>query len=181
MKNNMEPTIYNSVIKNVTFGENVKVVMPSNIYGSENDNYDLESSHVLAAFLRKFHDAKINNSKEIVLWGSGTPMREFIHVQDVADACIFLMNNYEGNTPINVGIGEDISIIELAEMVSKIVGYEGKIIWDRSKPDGTPRKLLDTSLMESLGWKYKIKLQDGITQTYHQLIKYDAHFSNFFK
>ena len=147
------------------YGMNIVSVMPTNLYG-ENDSFDLENSHVLPAMLRKFDDAKKNNSKQVVLWGSGKPRREFLHVDDLASACVFLMNNYENSDIINIGVGEDLSILELANIVKRCVGYEGEIVWDSTKPDGTPRKLLDVSKLKSLGWKPSISLVDGINRTY---------------
>ena len=140
-------------------------VMPTNLYGP-NDNFDLENSHVLPALIRKFHEAKINNQNEIVVWGTGAPKREFLHVDDLADACIFLMNNYDNSEIINIGTGEDISIKELAEMIKEITGFTGEINWDASKPNGTPRKLLDVGKLHNLGWKHQINLPDGILSVY---------------
>jgi len=140
-------------------------VMPTNQYGP-NDNFDLESSHVLPALLRKLHDAKISNAKEVVMWGTGSPKREFLHVDDTADACIYLMETYDSNEIVNIGTGEDVTIKELAEMIKEIVGFEGEIVNDTTKPDGTPRKLLDVSRLHSIGWKHKIPLKDGIKMTY---------------
>ena len=150
---------------NNQYGCNFISVMPTNLYGP-NDNYDLNNSHVLPALLRKFHEAKKNKSNEVVIWGTGKPLREFLHVDDLADACLFLMNNYSENEIINVGSGEEISIEKLGELIKKIVGYEGKIKQDLSKPDGTPRKAVDSSKILRLGWKPKIKLETGITDTY---------------
>ncbi|HAQ02952.1 TPA: GDP-fucose synthetase [Candidatus Nomurabacteria bacterium] len=147
------------------YGMDAISVMPTNLYG-ENDNFDLESSHVLPAMIRKFDDAKKNNLKEVVLWGTGSPKREFLHVDDLASACVFLMNNYSSPKIINIGTGEDLSILELANIVKECVGYKGQIVWDSSKPDGTPRKLLDISKIKSLGWSPKIRLTDGIKRTY---------------
>ncbi len=140
-------------------------VMPTNLYGP-GDNFDLKASHVLPALIRKFHEAKINNKKEVEVWGTGSPKREFLHVDDLADACIFLMNNYDDSEIVNIGTGKDISIKELAELIKDIVGFKGKIVWDTSKPDGTPRKLLDVSRLHKLGWKHKISLKEGIKMTY---------------
>ena len=148
-------------------------VMPTNLYGP-NDNFDLQSSHVLPALLRKFHEAKINNQKEVVMWGTGSPMREFLHADDLADACIHLMNNYSGNELINIGTGEDISIKNLSDLIKKIVGFEGQIINDTTKPDGTPRKLLDVSRLHALGWKHKISLEEGLQKTYTWFINNNA-------
>ena len=139
--------------------------MPTNLYG-ENDNFDLESSHVIPAMIRKFDDAKKNNEKEVILWGTGSPKREFLYVDDLANACVFLMNNYNDSEIINIGVGEDLSILELANVVKKCVGYKGDIVWDKSRPDGTLRKLLDVSKLQGLGWKAKINLEDGIRRTY---------------
>lgn len=140
-------------------------VMPTNLYGP-NDNFDLHSSHVLPALIRKFHEAKKNNDPEVILWGSGIPKREFLHVDDLASAVIFLMESYAENQIVNIGTGEDISIANLAEIIKSVVGYEGKIVWDNEKPDGVLRKLLDVNRLENLGWKYRIKLRDGIEATY---------------
>ncbi|PIQ68509.1 MAG: GDP-fucose synthetase [Candidatus Taylorbacteria bacterium CG11_big_fil_rev_8_21_14_0_20_46_11] len=147
------------------YGDNFISVMPTNLYG-ENDNFDLERSHVLPALIRKFHEAKHRNQKEVVLWGTGSPLREFLHVDDLASACLFLMSQYDKSDIINAGTGEDISIKALAEMVQAITHYEGTITWDPSKPDGTPRKLLDVSKLHSLGWQHNISLEDGIKKTY---------------
>lgn len=141
-------------------------VMPTNLYGP-NDNFDLNSSHVLPALIRKFHDAKMKNNKSVTLWGSGRPKREFLHVDDLAEATIFLMNKYNGQEIINIGCGEDLSIKELANKVKAITGYRGKIVWDKNKPDGTPRKLLNIDKLKKLGWKPKINLDKGILETYH--------------
>ncbi|MGI9652432.1 GDP-L-fucose synthase family protein [Chryseobacterium sp. RLHN22] len=139
--------------------------MPTNLYGP-NDNYDLNNSHVLPAMLRKFHEAKNDNNRDVELWGSGTPLREFLHTDDLAEACVFLMENFNDYGQINLGIGEDLSIKELAELIQKITGHEGNIIWDSSKPDGTPRKLMDVSKINDMGWKAKISLEEGITKVY---------------
>ncbi|MCL5017610.1 MAG: GDP-L-fucose synthase [Patescibacteria group bacterium] len=150
---------------NQQYGTNFISVMPTNLYGP-NDNFDLETSHVLPAMIRKFHDAKVNNKSEMTLWGTGVAQREFLHVDDLANACVFLMNNYNDSEIVNIGTGEDLSIKELAKMIKDVVGYKGKINWDSTKPDGTPRKLLDVSKLNNLGWKYKIKLSDGLKTTY---------------
>ena len=149
------------------YGCNFISVMPTNLYGP-NDNYDLNNSHVLPALLRKFHEAKINEESQVTVWGSGTPRREFLHADDMADACVFLMKNYSEKGLINIGVGEDLSIKELAEMIKDIVGYQGKIVFDSSKPDGTPRKLMDVTKLSSFGWKASIALKDGITQVYKE-------------
>lgn len=142
-------------------------VMPTNLYGP-NDNYNLETSHVLAALLRKFHEAKIKNEMAVEIWGTGKPMREFLHVDDLAEACLFVMFNYSENVSLNIGTGKDISIEDLAVLIKNIVGYRGEITWNRNKPDGTPRKLLDVSLIHSLGWKHKIGLREGIEDVYQK-------------
>ena len=139
--------------------------MPTNMYGP-GDNFDLENSHVLPALIRKFHDAKTQGNDSVTLWGSGTPRREFLHVDDLASACLFLIGSYDDDVAINVGVGEDISIKDLAALIKSVVGFQGDIEWDSSKPDGTPRKLLDVSRIESLGWKATINLEDGIRSTY---------------
>ena len=139
--------------------------MPTNLYGI-NDNFDLETSHVLPALIRKFHEAKINNQEEVVMWGTGKPLREFMYVDDLADALVHLMLNYSDEIHVNMGTGKDLSIGELAQIVKEVVGYEGKIVNDLSKPDGTPRKLLDVSRLEATGWKYKTELRDGIEKVY---------------
>jgi GDP-L-fucose synthase len=139
--------------------------MPTNMYGP-GDNFDLENSHVLPALIRKFHDAKIRGDSSVTLWGTGSPKREFLHADDLGRACLFLLENYDDDVAINVGFGEDIAIAELADLIMSIVGFEGKIEWDSSKPDGTPRKLLDVSRMKNLGWSPTISLEDGIASTY---------------
>jgi GDP-L-fucose synthase len=139
--------------------------MPTNMYGP-GDNFDLETSHVLPALIRKFHDAKIRGDKEVTLWGSGSPKREFLHADDLGSACLFLLEHYNSDSPINVGIGKDISIDALADLIQEIVGYSGEIVWDTSKPDGTPQKLLDVSRINQLGWEPSIDLRSGLEQTY---------------
>jgi GDP-L-fucose synthase len=141
--------------------------MPTNLYGP-NDNYDLNTSHVLPALIRKFHEAKQANNREVILWGDGSPMREFLHVDDLAEACFSLMKFYNEPGPINIGTGSDISILELAAMIKKVVGYEGEIIWDITKPNGTPKKLLEVSKIHSLGWQHTIALKEGIETVYKQ-------------
>ena len=143
-------------------------VMPTNLYGP-NDNYDLGNSHVLPALLRKFHEAKLSGSQEVVVWGSGSPKREFLHADDLAEACLYLMENFSDADPVNIGTGVDLSIKELAEMMAKITEFEGKIVWDSSKPDGTPRKLMDVSKLHNAGWHHKIDLEDGIRAVYEPL------------
>ena len=147
------------------YGCNFICVMPTNLYGP-GDNYDLKNSHVLPALIRKFYEAKENDAQSVEIWGSGTPKREFLHVDDLADACVFLMLNYDEAEIVNIGTGEDITIKDLALLIKGIVGFEGELKFDSSKPDGTPRKLLDVSKMDSLGWKYRIGLEDGIRSTY---------------
>lgn len=150
---------------NAQYGTNYISVMPTNLYGP-GDNFDLEKSHVLPALLRKFHEAKERGDTEVVMWGTGTPRREFIHVDDLASAVFYLMQTYDGSEIVNIGVGEDVSIRELAELVKDIVGFEGEIVNDTTKPDGTPQKLLDVSRLNTLGWKATISLRDGITSTY---------------
>ncbi len=150
------------------YGCNFISAMPTNLYGT-NDNYDLEKSHVLPALLRKFITAKKNNEPQVLIWGTGNPRREFLHVNDLADACLFLMNNYDENGLINIGVGEDISILELAQMIKKITGYNGKIVTDPSKPDGTPRKLMNVSKLDYLGWKANIGLEEGVNKLYNEV------------
>jgi GDP-L-fucose synthase len=145
-------------------------LMPTNLYGP-NDNYDLNDSHVLPALLKKFHEAKINNQSVVEVWGTGKPKREFLYVDDLADAAVYLMNHYDSSEIINVGSGEDLSIRELASTIANVVNYQGEIVWDRTKPDGTPRKLLNISKIKKLGWNAKVKLEDGIKQTYERYIK----------
>src|SRR5213596_1472001 len=147
------------------YGANFISAMPTNLYGP-NDNFDLETSHVLAALLRKAHEAKIRKAHELVVWGSGKPRREFLHVDDLASACLFLLEKYDSPEIINVGCGEDISIRELAELICDVVGFDGELAWDTTKPDGTPRKLLDVSKIRALGWKPAVPLRDGIVRTY---------------
>ena len=154
------------------YGCNFISAMPTNLYGP-NDNYDLEKSHVLPALIRKFHTAKKDNLPSVTMWGTGTPKREFLHADDLADACYYLMQNFEGEGPINVGVGEDISIKDLALLVKKIVGYEGKIIHDLTKPDGTPRKLMNVDKLTNAGWKATISLEDGIRKVYSSLVDKD--------
>lgn len=155
---------------NEQFGTNFISAMPTNLYGP-NDNYDLQTSHVLPALIRKFYDAKIKNSKEVVLWGNGSPYREFLHVDDMADACVFLMERYNNGNIINIGTGKDLKIKELAQLIKKIAGYKGKIVWDSTKPNGTPKKQLDVSRLFSLGWKPTIKLEEGIEREYKWFVE----------
>ncbi len=150
------------------YGCNFISVMPTNLYGP-NDNYDLNNSHVLPALLRKFIEAKNNGDNSVTLWGTGTPLREFLHVDDLASACLFLMKSYNEKEFLNIGVGEDISILNLANLVKEIVGFEGEIILDKSKPDGTPRKLMDVSRLNGLGWEAKISLNSGISTVYAEI------------
>lgn len=154
---------------NIQYGTQYKSVMPTNLYGI-NDNYDLNNSHVLPALIRKTHEAKISGDSELVVWGSGNPMREFLYVDDMADACVFLMENTVENEVYNVGTGKDVTIRELAEMVMDVVGFNGEIVFDVTKPDGTPRKLLNVDRMLRAGWKAKTSLRDGIAKSYSDYI-----------
>lgn len=150
------------------FGCNFISVMPTNLYGP-NDNYDLKNSHVLPAMLRKFITAKRNNDASVTIWGTGSPKREFLHADDLAEACLFLMENYNEEGLVNIGVGDDISILDLAHLVKKIVGFEGQILMDTTKPDGTPRKLMDVSKLNGLGWKAKTTLEEGIQKVYDEI------------
>ena len=147
------------------YGCNFIAAMPTNLYGP-GDNFDLEKSHVLPAMIRKFHEAKVSGAGQVTLWGTGKPLREFLHVDDLADACLFLLREYDGEDIVNIGVGEDVSIAGLAEIVRRVVGFEGRIDYDTSKPDGTPRKLVDVSRIRALGWKPRIGLEEGIRDTY---------------
>ena len=153
------------------YGSDFISAMPTNLYGP-NDNFDLASSHVLPAMIRKFHDAKTEGRREVTLWGTGTPRREFLHVDDLADACVFLMRRYDEATHLNVGTGEDLTIGALAEMVREIVHPQAEIVYDSSKPDGTPRKLLDVSRLHALGWKHRIPLREGIASSYEWFLRH---------
>jgi len=155
---------------NKQYGTNFITVMPTNLYGP-GDNFDLQTSHVLPALIRKFHEAKVTGAPHVVVWGTGNPRREFLHVDDLADACLFLMNNYDSSEIINIGVGEDLTIRELAYLIKDIVGYHGEITFDTSKPDGTPRKLLDVSKLFTMGWKPRIRLEDGISSTYEWFVQ----------
>lgn len=150
------------------YGCNFISAMPTNLYGP-NDNYDLQNSHVLPALLRKFHAAVQEGRKEVEIWGTGSPRREFLHVDDLADACVFLMNEYDEKGFVNVGTGSDVSIKELAEMVARVTGFEGELVFDTSKPDGTPRKLMDSGRLHRLGWKHRIELEEGIRAVYNDV------------
>ncbi len=152
------------------YGCNFVSVMPTNLYGT-NDNYDLVNSHVLPAMIRKFHEAKEKGASQMTLWGTGSPMREFLHADDLAEACLFLMEHYNDSTLVNIGTGEDVTIKNLAAIVKQIVGFQGEIVWDSTKPDGTPRKLMDVSKLHGLGWHHKITLEDGIKLAYQDFLK----------
>lgn len=154
---------------NRQYGTDYISAMPTNLYGP-NDNYHPTHSHVLPALIRRFHEAKERGLPEVTCWGTGSPLREFLYVDDLADACIFLMNHYSGNETVNVGTGRELTIRELTKLVAEVVGYQGKILWDESKPDGTPRKLLDVSKLEKLGWKYSTELEDGIQLAYEDFL-----------
>jgi GDP-L-fucose synthase len=150
---------------NRQYGTDFIAVMPTNLYGP-NDNYDPENSHVLPALIRKFHEAKVNRLPSVEVWGSGTPRREFLYSDDLADACVFLIQNYSGDAIVNIGVGVDITIKELAELIGKVIGYSGAIEWNTAMPDGTPRKLLDVSKLRKMGWQARISLEDGIRMAY---------------
>jgi GDP-L-fucose synthase len=155
---------------NQQYGTNYISVMPTNLYGP-NDNYDLNNSHVLPAMIRKFHEAKLEGKDKVEIWGTGTPMREFLYVDDLADACIHLMLNYNGSEVVNIGTGVDITIKDLALTIKEVVGFEGDIYFNTDMPDGTPRKLLDVSRLKDLGWEYKTTLREGIEKTYKDYVK----------
>jgi GDP-L-fucose synthase len=161
---------------NKQYGTNFISVMPTNLYGP-NDNFDLQTSHVLPAIIRKFHDAKVENLNKVEIWGTGTPRREFLYVEDLADACVHLMNNYNDSEIVNIGTGEDITIKDLSYMIKDILGFEGEIHFNTDMPDGTPRKLLDVSKLESLGWKYKTNIKEGIEKTYQFFL--DTYLENY--
>jgi len=152
------------------YGCNFISVMPTNLYGP-NDNYDLQNSHVLPALIRKFHEAKLENRDVVEIWGTGSPKREFLHADDLADACYFLMHNYNEPGLVNIGTGEDISIKDLALLIKEIVGFEGELHFDTSRPDGTPRKLMDVQKLNAMGFKYKISLKEGIRSVYAEYAK----------
>jgi GDP-L-fucose synthase len=152
------------------YGADFISVMPTNLYGT-NDHYDLQTSHVLPALIRKFHEAKISGASSVTCWGTGAPLREFLHADDLAAACVFLMRHYSGEQIINIGYGSDLSILELAQLVKGVIGFKGEIVWDGSKPDGTPRKLLDSSRIFALGWRPKIDLATGIARSYGDFLK----------
>ncbi len=147
------------------YGDNYISCMPTNLYGPY-DNYDLSGSHVLPAMIRKFHEARMNNAPTVELWGTGTPLREFLYVDDMADACVFLLENYEGEQHVNIGTGKEVTIAQLADIVRKTVGYEGEIVWNKDMPDGTPRKLTDVTKLHGLGWTHKVELEEGVRLAY---------------
>ena len=147
------------------YGDDFISCMPTNLYGPY-DNYDLSGSHVMPALIRKFHEAKANNAPSVELWGTGTPLREFLHVDDMADACVFLLEHYDGEQHVNIGTGKEVTIRELAEIVRRVVGYEGGIVWNQEMPDGTPRKLTDVTKLHKLGWTHKIELEEGVQLAY---------------
>ena len=159
---------------NRQYGTNFISVMPTNLYGP-NDNYDSMTSHVLPALIRRFHQAKIDKMPFVEAWGTGTPQREFMYSEDMAEACVFLMDNYEGNKIVNIGTGQDITIRELTDLIAEVVGYRGEIRWDTTKPDGMPRKLLDVSFLHSLGWKHKTSLKEGLCLAYKDFLKNHGH------
>ena len=152
------------------YGDNFISCMPTNLYGP-NDNFDLKNSHVLPALIRKFHEAKVNNSEAVEVWGTGTPLREFLYVDDMADACVFLMENYDGEQHVNIGTGEEVSIRELAETVKEVVGFEGELVFNTDMPDGTPRKLTTVDKLHGLGWKHKVSLNEGIKLAYNWFLE----------
>lgn len=158
------------------YGCNYISVMPTNLYGP-NDNYDLNNSHVLPAMIRKFHEAKAQNKPSVELWGSGSPLREFLHADDLADACYYLMQNYNDEGFVNIGVGEDVSIRELASIIRETVDYEGEIVWNTEKPDGTPRKLMDVNKLHQLGWKHRTNLREGIAATYQDFLSKKESYS----
>ena len=155
------------------YGARFISAMPTNLYGPE-DNFDLESSHVMPALIRKFHEARISRAPTVTVWGTGTPLREFLHVDDCAAACLFLMQNYDDEGIVNIGVGEDLSIAELAVLISRVVGFTGKIVYDPGKPDGTPRKLVDVSRINGLGWRAAISLEAGVSTTYEWFLEHVA-------
>lgn len=161
---------------NRQYGTKYISAMPTNLYG-ENDNFDLHSSHVLPALIRKFHEAKVNKSEYVEVWGTGTPKREFLYSDDLADACVFLMNNYEGNEIVNIGVGEDIPIKDLANLVKKVTDFKGELKFDTSKPDGTPRKLVDVTKINSLGWKATTSLEEGLKKAYNWFLENELELS----
>lgn len=157
------------------YGFHAISLMPTNLYGPE-DNFHLANSHVLPALIRKFHEAKMEGASEVVVWGTGTPRREFLHVDDLADASLFLMERYDGEEIVNIGVGQDVTIAELAQLVQEVVGFAGRVVFDTTKPDGTPRKLLDVSRLQSLGWQARIGLREGIASTYQWYLAHQGRF-----
>ncbi|MGD9410195.1 MAG: GDP-L-fucose synthase [Thiohalocapsa sp.] len=157
------------------YGARFISAMPTNLYGP-GDNFDLEKSHVMPALIRKFHEAKERGDATVTVWGTGTPRREFLHVDDCADACLFLMEHYDGSDFVNIGVGDDISIRELVELVRRVVGFDGEVVWDTSKPDGTPRKLVDVGRINGLGWRAKMPLEDGVRATYEWFLAQQGDF-----
>lgn len=155
------------------YGSKFISAMPTNLYGPE-DNFDLASSHVMPALIRKFHEAKVKNNPEVTIWGSGKPMREFLHVDDCAAACLYLMEHYEDEGIVNIGVGVDVSIADLARLVGEVVGFQGELVYDSSKPDGTPRKLVDTSRINAIGWRASIPLEEGVKNTYQWFLDNEA-------
>jgi GDP-L-fucose synthase len=155
------------------YGFNAISLMPTNLYGP-GDNFDLQNSHVLPALIRRFHDAKVRGDENVTVWGTGTPRREFLHVDDMADAVLYLLQNYDAEPIVNIGWGEDVTIRELAELVLSVIGYRGRLVFDSEKPDGTPRKLLDVSRLKSLGWQARISLRDGIERTYRWFMEHSG-------
>ena len=153
------------VLKCASYGDDFISCMPTNLYGPH-DNYDLQGSHVMPAMIRKFHEAKENKSPSVELWGTGTPLREFLYVDDMADACVFLLENYSGEQHVNIGTGKEVTIKELAETVKEVVGYEGEIVWNKDMPDGTPRKLTNVDKLHGLGWTHKVELREGVQLAY---------------
>lgn len=156
------------------YGCNFISAMPTNLYG-EGDNYHPQNSHVIPALLRKFHEAKVNKADHVEIWGTGTPLREFMYVDDLADACFFLMEKYDGKLFINAGTGEEVSIKELASIVKEVIGYDGEIMFDTSKPDGTPRKLMDNTRLHAMGWSHKVSLKNGLAKAYQHFLKENKH------
>jgi GDP-L-fucose synthase len=156
------------------YGDNFISCMPTNLYGP-NDNFDLKNSHVLPALIRKFHEAKENNSDKVEVWGTGTPLREFLYVDDMADACVFLMENYDGEQHVNIGTGEEVSIRELAETIKEVVGFNGELVFNTAMPDGTPRKLTTVEKLHGLGWRHKVSLNEGIKLAYGWFVERDSY------
>ena len=156
------------------YGDNFISCMPTNLYGP-NDNFDLKNSHVLPALIRKFHEAKRRGDETVECWGTGAPLREFLHVDDMADACVYLLENYDGELHVNIGTGEEVSIKELSELVAKTTGFAGRIVWNTDMPDGTPKKLTDVTRLHGLGWHHKISLEEGLKATYQWYLQHEEH------